>query len=103
MSGGAERNPLHRELYQYKGDKMITERHVHIAEQMYSARRSLKTIFPKASDSTVQRWQAAVRKVMDGKKMTELEAMLDMLKMIEGKEVAQMWLLAAVVEMVEPS
>lgn len=82
---------------------MITEKHVHIAEKMYSARRSLKSLFPNVFVTTVQRWQSAVRKVMAGKNMTELEAMLDMLKALEGKEVAQMWLLAAVVEMVEPS
>lgn len=44
-----------------------------------------------------------VRKVMAGKKMTELEALVDMLKVLNGKEMAQMWLLAAVVEMLEPS
>lgn len=82
---------------------MITEQQVHIAEQMYSARRSLKSLFPDVFAARVAEWQDVVRKVMAGKKMTELEALLDMLKVLEGKEMAQLWLLAAVVEMVEPS
>ena len=42
-------------------------------------------------------------KVMDANEFTEIEAMLDILQKLDGKEIAQMWVMAATVELLEPS
>ncbi len=44
-----------------------------------------------------------IKKVAEDKGLSEIQAMIDIMTKLEGKEVAQMWVMAAYVEMVEPS
>lgn len=81
----------------------MSEQIVGIAEKMYSARRSLRSLLPEKFTETCEKWQVAVQMVMREKDMSEIAAMIEMLRILKEKPVAQLWLLAAVVEMLEPS
>lgn len=81
-----------------KGEKLVS-----VASKLYSARSSLKTLFADTFETRCQEWQEVIRKVMEANSFTELEAMLDILQNLDGKEIAQMWVMAATVEMLEPS
>jgi hypothetical protein len=81
----------------------MSEQLVGIMSKLYSARNSLRTLCPEVFPDRCKEWQAAIKQVAEAKKLTDIEAMIDMLARLEGKEVAQMWVMAAYVEMVEPT
>jgi hypothetical protein len=81
----------------------MTEQHVNIASKLYSARSSLRSLFPDVFAERCKEWQDVIKKVAAGKGLSEIQAMIDIMTKLEGKEVAQMWVMAAYVEMVEPS
>lgn len=75
---------------------------IQIAAKLYEARDNLKTLFPDDFKTKCQEWQEVIRKVAAGKQMTDIKAMIDIMQHLEGKEIAQMWVMAAYVEMIEP-
>ncbi|CAB4211710.1 hypothetical protein UFOVP1419_9 [uncultured Caudovirales phage] len=81
----------------------MSEQHVDIASKLYSARRSLRSLCPDVFVDRCKEWQEAINAVAASKGMTGLQAMIDIMTRLEGREVAQMWVMAAYVEMVEPS
>lgn len=81
----------------------MSEKHVDIVSKLYSARRSLRSLCPDVFADRCREWQEVIRKVAAEKGLYELSALIDILTILEGKEVAQMWAMAAYVEMVEPS
>jgi hypothetical protein len=81
----------------------MSEQHVDIASKLYSARRSLRSLCPDVFAERCKEWQEAIKKVAESKGLSEIQAMIDIMTRLEGKEVAQMWVMAAYVEMVEPS
>lgn len=81
----------------------MSEQHVNIASKLYSARRSLRSLFPDVFAERCKGWQGVIKKVSEDKGLSEIQAMIDIMTRLEGKEVAQMWVMAAYVEMVEPS
>ena len=82
---------------------LLNEQAVEMAAQMYSARKSLLSLFKDDFYQRCAEWQEVIRKVMAIKGLAEIEAAIDILKSMQGREAAQMWILAAVVEMIEPS
>lgn len=76
---------------------------VGIAAKMYEARRTLKFLLPDQFHARCQHWQEIIKKVSAGKELSDLEAVIDMLRVIQPDGMAQLWLLAAYVEMIEPS
>lgn len=81
----------------------MSEQHVDIASKLYSARRSLRSLCPDVFADRCKEWQNVIKKVSETKGLTDIEAMIDIMTKLEGKEVAQMWVMAAYVEMVEPT
>lgn len=81
----------------------MSEQHVNIASKLYSARRSLRSLFPDVFAERCKEWQRAINKVAEDRSITDIQAMIHIMTNLEGKEVAQMWVMAAYVEMVEPS
>lgn len=81
----------------------MTETHVKIASELYSARRSLKVLYPDVFADRCKDWQETIKQVAVINKSSEMEAMIDILQKLVGKEIIQIWVMAAYVEMVEPS
>lgn len=76
---------------------------IQMAAMMYDARDSLKSLFPSKFEPRCKEWQEVIKKVADNKKLNHLEATIDIMQTLMDKAVAQMWVMAAYVEMVEPS
>ena len=74
-----------------------------MAAKLYDARDSLKRLFPDDFKTKCSEWQEVIRKVAAGKQITDIKAMIDIMQHLEGKEVAQMWVMAAYVEMTDPA
>jgi len=83
--------------------KLLPEKQVGIASKMYSARNSMRYLFADTYATRCKEWQEVIKRVAGGKKLSEIQAMIDIMKNLDGKEMAQMWIMAAYVEMVEPS
>lgn len=81
----------------------MSEQIVDIMSKLYSCRRSLSYLFADTFIERITPWQDVVRKVMAGKQLGAIPAMIEIVGKLEGNEVAQMWVMAAVVEMLEPS
>lgn len=81
----------------------MSEKHVEIASKMYSARKSLRYLCPDVFVDRCREWQDVIKKVAEGKGLSDLEAVIHLLQCMKGKEVTQIWIMAAYVEMVEPS
>jgi len=81
----------------------MSEQLVDIANKLYSARRSLRSLFPDVFVDRCKEWQEVIKKVAENNGLTEIQAMIDLMTRLDGKEVSQMWIMAAYVEMVEPS
>lgn len=81
----------------------MSEQHVNIASKLYSARRSLRSLCPDVFAVRCKEWQEVIKKVQESKGLSDIQAMIDIMTKLEGKEIAQMWVMAAYVEMVEPS
>lgn len=81
----------------------MSEQAVDIAGKLYSARRSLKSLFPSEYQERIAPWQEVIRRVMADKGLSELKALIDILGNMQGHEISQLWVMAAVVEMLEPS
>lgn len=80
----------------------MSEQHVEILHQMYSARRSLASLYPDKFKERCREWQEVIRKVADGRGISELKAVIILLAEANFAAITQMWVLAAYVEMVEP-
>jgi hypothetical protein len=77
-----------------------------MAARMYDARDSLKSFYyddPDGFTRRCQEWQEVIKRVMVEKDLNELNAMLDIMEKLGNKPFAQLWILAATVEMIEPS
>jgi len=81
----------------------MSEQHVEIMSKLYSARKSLRSLCPSIFADRCKEWQDVIKKVAADKGLSDIKAMIDILTRLEGKEVTQMWVMAAYVEMVEPS
>ena len=82
---------------------MISEKHVRLAAKMYDARRVLKSLYPDNFSKRCQEWQDVIKKVSEGKGVSELDAVIDILGKLKDSGIAQMWVLASYVELMEPS
>jgi hypothetical protein len=81
----------------------MSEHHVKIASELYSARHSMRILFPDVFVQRCKDWQETIKQVATINKCSEIEAMVDICKKLEGKEMVQIWVMAAYVEMVEPT
>ena len=81
----------------------MSEQHVGIASKLYSARSSLRSLWPDIFAERCKKWQGVIEKVSVAKGLSDIQAMIDIMNNLDGKEIAQMWVMAAYVEMVEPS
>lgn len=75
---------------------------VQMAAKMYDARDSLKSLFPDIFPERVAKIQAGIKKAMALTGKNELETMIDLMT-AQSNAVAQMWIMAATTEMIEPS
>lgn len=81
-----------------------SEQAIGIAAKMYDARSTLKRLCPDKFYDRCKEWQEVILKVSVGKGISELEAVIDMLQTLkESSGMSVLWVLAAYVEMVEPS
>lgn len=85
----------------------ITEIAVSIADKIYWARRSLKRFLePTVYAEQVKDWQEVIQLTMERQKLGTIPAATHILKQLkrqpEDTAIAQMWVLAAVAEMLEP-
>ncbi len=81
----------------------MSEKLVGIANKFYSARSTLKTLYPVEFDKRCIEWQKALKTAAERKDISELDEVINIMKARSINSVSVMWLMAAYVEMVEPS
>lgn len=81
----------------------MSEQLVSISHKFYSARSSLRALCGDVYDARCKEWQTVIKQVSAAKGLSDIQAVIDIMTNLEGKEVVQMWVMASYVEMVEPS
>ncbi len=80
----------------------MPERRIKIVNELYSVRKSLHSLCPDIYFDRCKEWQEIIKGVAEEKGLDEIEAMIGIMKSLEGEAVAQMWVMAAYVELIEP-
>lgn len=81
-----------------------SERAVGVAAKMYDARRTLKSLCPEKYFERCREWQDVIKKIAADNNWSELETVIDILGRLKHESgMSVLWVLAAYVEMVEPS
>jgi hypothetical protein len=75
---------------------------VQMAAEMYDAREVLQRLYGDKYVEKIQPWMGAIRKAEESLKLGTLGTTIQLAK-DEGDDVVTTWLLAAYVEMVEPT
>ena len=84
----------------------MSEKHIEIVATLYKARKAVRSLYPDSYADHCMDWQDTIKKVAAGLQISELEAVIDILAKLadeSGSAFTQMWVMAAYVEMVEPS
>jgi hypothetical protein len=82
---------------------MKDQKLIQMTAKLYDARDTLKRLCPDKFASNISEWQVAIRDIMVRHGWTGIETMIAMMKGAKDEPWRQMWIMAAYVEMVEPS
>ncbi len=84
----------------------MSEKHIEIVATLYKARKIVRYLYPDSYVDHCRNWQETIKKVAAGLQISELEAVVDILAKSadeSGSAYTAIWVMAAYVEMVEPS
>ncbi|MCF0059903.1 hypothetical protein MUK70_11690 [Dyadobacter chenwenxiniae] len=86
----------------------MTEQHVNIAAKMYKARSSMKSLFGESYPDKVKVYMDIVKAVSKREGVGEIESAIKLIKDANEKHqdysgILGVWILAATVELIEPS
>jgi hypothetical protein len=76
---------------------------IQMVAKLYDARGSLKALFPDKFEQRISEIQTAIKMIIKQSGESELEVMIKLMKEQKEKPILQMWIMAATVELLEPS
>lgn len=83
--------------------QLATERHIRIAAELYGARDTAKRLLGDAYKARITTFGEVINKVADKKGCSSMQAAIEIAKQPGVSDIERVMVLAAVVELVEPS